>query len=93
MASGEKRLHVRVYGRVQGVSFRYYTVLRAKELELVGWVSNVDDGSVEVTAEGLHDQLERLLVFLRSGPSGARVTNIDANWLDATHEYSDFNVR
>ncbi len=93
MTEKQQRLHATVDGRVQGVSFRYYTVLRAKELGVNGWVSNLDDGSVEVMAEGMRESLENLLDFLRSGPLGAHVTNVTFNWLDAKYEFKDFNVR
>jgi len=38
VAEEKRQLHAIVHGRVQGVSFRYYTLLRAQELGLVGWV-------------------------------------------------------
>ena len=40
-----------VRGIVQGVAFRHHTKVRARELGLAGWVRNLPDGSVEVTAE------------------------------------------
>ena len=46
------RLHVIVEGRVQGVSFRYYTALTARRYNLTGWVRNLPDGTVETVAEG-----------------------------------------
>lgn len=41
-----------VYGRVQGVGFRYTTQYEAKRLGLTGYAKNLDDGSVEVVACG-----------------------------------------
>ena len=93
MTSPEQQLHAKVYGRVQGVSFRYYTVLRAQELGVTGWVSNLDDGSVEVRAEGTNDQLNALLQFLQVGPSGAHVTKVEREWNEVTHIFHGFNVR
>src|SRR3972149_5737919 len=46
-----ERLHATVFGRVQGVSFRFYTRDTATELDLTGWVANRYDGNVEVVAE------------------------------------------
>lgn len=92
MTADGERLHAIVYGRVQGVSFRYYTVLRAKELGLNGWVTNLDDGSVEVLAEGSRHILESFLLFLHTGPSGARVTRVEVSWQEATDEFKDFYV-
>lgn len=92
MDSVQQRLHAHVYGRVQGVSFRYYTQLRARELGLTGWVRNRPDGSVEVVAEGSKRDLESLLYFLHQGPTAARVTEVEAQWFTAHDEFDEFNV-
>jgi acylphosphatase len=91
--SDRQRLHAQVYGRVQGVSFRYYTTLTAEQLDVTGWVRNRPDGSVEVVAEGTRAQLDRLMTFLNTGPSGARVSEVQAEWLEASGEFSRFEVR
>lgn len=90
---GPSRLHAIVHGRVQGVSFRYYTQQRARELGLTGYVRNVWDGTVEVVAEGERTQTERLLAFLRIGPRAAVVTEVDLRWPSPTGEFSRFEVR
>lgn len=87
-----RRLHAIVSGRVQGVSFRYYTTQTARQLNVVGWVKNLPDHTVEVVAEGENSALERLLEFLHKGPSGARVTNVDVDWQPATEEFSTFRT-
>jgi hypothetical protein len=50
--SDKQRVEATVYGRVQGVSFRYYTQQKARQLGLTGWVANHPDGSVRLVAEG-----------------------------------------
>ena len=56
-----KRLTVIIQGRVQGVSFRYYTQRTAQSLGLKGWVRNERDGGVAVVAEGSETELKQLL--------------------------------
>ena len=46
------RKHIIFYGRVQDVGFRYFSVYKARLLGLAGWVKNLDDGSVEMEAQG-----------------------------------------
>jgi acylphosphatase len=86
-------LHAIVHGRVQGVSFRYYTQQRARQLGLTGYVRNQWDGTVEVVAEGPRAAVEALLSFLHVGPRGAFVTRVDVNWPQPAGEFDQFGVR
>ena len=56
--------HFVVKGRVQGVGFRYSTVIKAKSLGLTGYVRNRPDGSVETFAEGTSEQIKMFLSYL-----------------------------
>jgi acylphosphatase len=87
------RLHAWIHGFVQGVSFRYYTIRQAQGLDLVGWVRNLWDGSVEVVAEGPRDSVDRLLSWLHRGPPAAEVDRVDVHWEQPTGEFSRFEVR
>jgi DNA ligase D-like protein (predicted 3'-phosphoesterase) len=66
-----------VRGHVQGVGFREATVRRTRELGVMGWVRNADDGTVAVHAEGPPEALEQLVAFLREGPRGASISEVD----------------
>ncbi|MFH0364480.1 acylphosphatase, partial [Escherichia coli] len=69
-----------VYGRVQGVGFRYTTQYEAKKLCLTGYAKNLDDGSVEVVACGEEGQVEKLMQWLKSG--GPRSSEVGGGvWL------------
>jgi acylphosphatase len=87
-----QRLQAVVHGRVQGVSFRYYTAQRANALELSGWVRNRWDGTVETVAEGPRTKLDKFVVWLHRGPSAARVDKVDCAWDDATGEFTGFRI-
>jgi acylphosphatase len=93
MSTDQQQLHAIVRGLVQGVNFRAGTVARARQLRLAGWVRNRDDGSVEVLAEGPRPALEQLLAFLRRGPVGARVTEVQPTWQPAGQGLRGFEVR
>jgi len=67
-----------VSGRVQGVSYRWWTIRTATALGLTGWVRNLRDGRVEIVATGSADALDRLAAACRHGPDGARVDAMDA---------------
>lgn len=88
-----KRLEATIYGRVQGVSFRYYTSLEAQRLKLSGWVANQSDGSVLTVAEGTENALQQYLVFLHKGSPAAQVERVDAKWGEASQQFTRFRVR
>ncbi|MGC9333510.1 MAG: acylphosphatase [Anaerolineae bacterium] len=92
-ASASARLEATIDGRVQGVSFRYYTARRAREMGLTGYVRNEPDGTVTVVAEGERSDLEELLSFLRVGPRSAVVTDVAIRWYAPTGSFSRFEVR
>jgi acylphosphatase len=71
------RLHAVVRGKVQGVGFRWFVRELASALQLSGWVTNRDDGAVEVLAEGTDAGIARLRAALERGPAGAEVDQVD----------------
>jgi acylphosphatase len=79
MSSKGKAVRATVSGGVQGVGFRDATVRRAGELGARGWVRNVEDGSVLVHAEGDEGAVDALVEFLGEGPSGAKVSGVEAD--------------
>ncbi|MBC7232969.1 MAG: acylphosphatase [Chloroflexi bacterium] len=87
------RLHARVYGLVQGVSFRYYTLRKAQTLGLTGYVRNRWDGSVEVVAEGERAAVDQLLSWLHVGPPSAEVERVEFEWQKPLGEFRQFEVR
>jgi DNA ligase D-like protein (predicted 3'-phosphoesterase) len=68
---------VTVRGAVQGVGFRDATLGRARELGVLGWVRNADDGTLAVHAEGPESAVDELVGFLRQGPPAAQVEAIE----------------
>lgn len=86
-----RRAHVIVSGRVQGVFFRAHTQERARALGLSGWVRNLPDGRVEIVAEGGEGKISSLLDWVRIGPPGARVEGLQLEWSDPQGE-SGFRI-
>lgn len=74
------RLTAFVKGRVQGVGFRWWTRARALELGLTGSATNLDDGRVQVVAEGPEPALRALLEQLRGGGAPGRVDFVSESW-------------
>ena len=77
---------------MQGVSFRYFTLKNAQELNISGWVRNKSNGNVEAIAQGTKRNLELLIQILQQGSSFSRVDNVTLNWEHAEKDYTDFVI-
>jgi len=82
-----------ISGRVQGVGFRFFTRDVAGREGLHGWVRNLEDGRVEIAAEGDREALDRFETRLWQGPPGARVSHVDATDVGATGHDVGFQIR
>lgn len=71
-----KAVSVRVTGRVQGVSFRWYAQQEAVRLGVRGWVRNEPDGSVSAHLEGDGRAVDEMVAWCRRGPSSAVVRDV-----------------
>lgn len=86
------RLHVAIFGRVQGVGFRAASERKAVSLDLHGWVRNCRDGRVEAEFEGSKESLIEMLEWCRKGPSLAAVISVEVTWETGPARYSRFQV-
>ena len=84
-------VHIIVYGHVQGVFFRASAQTQASELGITGWVRNLQDGTVEVYAEGNQDVLDHFIEWCQKGPSSAKVSRCDLDWI-APQVMSNFKI-
>ena len=88
------QLSATVYGRVQGVYFRYFVRNIARGLGLKGYVCNLASGdAVEIKAEGEKPQLDRLLEQIKVGPPGAWVKRVEIDWSDYSGQFTNFSIR
>lgn len=70
--------HFYVFGRVQGVGYRAWTVRIALRLGISGWVRNRHNGCVEIYAQGKTDALSFLRKSCLQGPLWSRVSRLEA---------------
>ena len=81
-----------IRGRVQGVGYRYFAQREAARLGIAGWVRNLDDGCVEVHAQGSTAALAEFAGALHRGPrfAGVRgVEEVEASML----QYDGFRIK
>ncbi|GAK46973.1 acylphosphatase [Secundilactobacillus oryzae JCM 18671] len=67
-----------VYGRVQGVGFRWSTLRLATEMKMAGTVKNLLDGSVQIVIEGPEEKIAVFIEKLEHNLTPfAKVSSID----------------
>ena len=84
-------VHIIIYGKVQGVSFRASTQNKALELSIKGWVRNLRNDAVEVHAEGNRENLDKFINWCQKGPLLAEVSTCDLNWI-IPEEINNFKI-
>lgn len=81
-----------VFGRVQGVGFRFFTLQEAGKVGLNGTVRNREDGSVEVIAQGSAEQVEKMKAWLQKGPPTSVVDRLVEMEVQAVKIYENFAI-
>jgi acylphosphatase len=87
-----KAVSVRVTGRVQGVSYRWYAEQEAERLGVRGWIRNEPDESVAGHFEGPDEAVDAMVTWCRRGPSYAAVRDVAVTEARVT-QASEFRVR
>ncbi len=87
-----KRIHIFVSGKVQGVYFRQNALHKAEELNVYGWIKNLDDGRVESIFEGLDQNLSKMVEWCKQGPENALVDKIEIMDEPYKGEFSNFRI-
>lgn len=91
MKTPVERRHIRFYGRVQGVGFRYHIMYDARNHGLTGWVQNLADGSVEVEIQGPGAMIDFVVHNLGSG-RWIRVDRMESQKIPVVEEERGFKV-
>ena len=85
-------MHILYSGRVQGVGFRYAVRTLATGFEVTGTVRNLEDGRVELMAEGLKGELEAFREAIHGAGLAANIRSEDAQWGEAQGGFSGFTI-
>ena len=90
MAKVARRFLIR--GDVQGVGYRFFAQRAAARHQVVGYVRNLPDGSVEALAEGPATNVESFKHELAAGPQWANVAQFEEINVDPVGTYTSFRV-
>jgi acylphosphatase len=78
-------------GYVQGVGFRFTAQRIASRYKLTGYVRNLDDGRVEMFAQGTSDDIDRCLADL-GDTFGAYIREVQATDAQLSSGYTSFVI-
>ena len=86
------RKHMKIFGSVQGVGFRYRASHSASMYGVAGWVRNDEDGSVEMEVQGTQEQINSMLDLIKKGHY-IQIDNIIEKTLPLKDDDNGFSIR
>lgn len=87
-----KTIRVLIYGRVQGVGFRFFVRRCAQQMNVGGWVRNRGDGSVEIQATGSDEEISIFVARIDQGPETSRVDSAEITELREVRAWEGFEI-
>jgi acylphosphatase len=93
MVENIKTYDVLISGRVQGVGFRYFTVSRAENYGVKGYVKNTPEGKVQIICQGEQDELDSFISAVKKGPSFSVITDIRIEEAPEEKKYNTFEIK
>ncbi len=81
-----------VTGMVQGVFFRATVKDHASSFSLTGYAKNLDDGSVEIVAQGSKEDLEKFLQKVKENPGKAQIKKVSFSYRESTQSFENFKI-
>ncbi|OGC56132.1 hypothetical protein A2797_02125 [candidate division WWE3 bacterium RIFCSPHIGHO2_01_FULL_48_15] len=92
-ASQLARAHLKIYGKVQNIGYRFFIHRKAAACGLTGWVCNCNSTGVEAVFEGEKEKVEECVAACRKGPRFSKIEKVDLEWQEPTGEFKSFVVR
>jgi len=88
----QKRVHIFVKGRVQGVYFRQGMKDISEKKNVTGWVRNLQDKRVEAVLEGKDTDVNSVIEWSQTGPPNAIVDGVEIINENYKGEFSKFEI-
>ncbi|MCY6370811.1 acylphosphatase [Clostridium ganghwense] len=87
------RYFIIVFGRVQGVGFRFFVNYTAVNFNLTGWVRNCDNGTVQMEVQGKEEEIRNFIEKIKKGNGFIRVEDISMKKIDVMKDEKSFKVK
>lgn len=86
-------LYVKVFGKVQNVSFRKNIFQEAIQLNLNGWIRNTSDlNIVEIFLQGNKKSIDSMLKFIKGCPGKSIIVDIKTTQIKERRRYNGFKI-
>jgi len=87
-----KTFRIMLSGRVQGVGYRYFIEEKALKYNITGYVKNTSENNVEITCQGIEENLEKFITIAKRGPAFANVTGFFIDEIKNPVVYNSFKI-
>ena len=84
--------HLLIFGKVQGVGFRYWLHEKAIEKNIHGWVKNKITGEVEALLIGKEEDVNDVIKQCEKGPHSSNVTHIKSHDYKKDYSKKSFDI-
>ncbi len=84
----KKSVRLYITGTVQGIFFRMFVKENAERYNVKGFVRNLEDGRIEVFAEGNVDDVNKIIELCKKGPKHSQIRNVEIK----PERFQDFRV-
>ena len=84
--------HLLIFGKVQGVGFRYWLYQNSNERNVYGWVKNKFNGDVEAVLIGNYKNVDEILELCKKGPIYSKVTCVKIQNYEQEYSKKSFNI-
>ncbi|SHI35884.1 acylphosphatase [Clostridium cavendishii DSM 21758] len=82
-----------IFGKVQGIGFRFFAQIKATHLSLTGYAKNPENGNVEINIQGESKNIDNFISILRKGNGFSRIDNITETELPIEQCETNFSAK
>ena len=73
----KKSVRLYISGTVQGIFFRQFIKDNAERNNIKGFVRNLEDGRVEIFAEGNVEDVQKIIELCKVGPKHSKIDKVE----------------
>ena len=81
-----------IFGKVQGVGFRYWLYAKAIKKNIRGWVKNKITGEVEALLIGNNEDVNEIIKQCEKGPHSSNVTQVKIQNYKQEYSKKSFDI-